>query len=408
MSARLRAATGGLTLCLVAACVQAQTTPRFDGERKRDPPLAPQPQTTAMLPPYRLALSPPGEGDESRPLQLQAQPTAAVGNVQSDLSCSFSIRPDRGTGATWTTPPDPGCTRLHTQLLPAGAYWARLTVRWRARGEAAVREDTHELPYKVRVADRLRLLSLRLEPVAPETGVPAKLAWELENIGPNAVQPMAVDVLRNGQVVARRTRDRLAPREIWRDAWTFTPDAAGSTRFALVADPDNLAGETEALRANNRAERSADIGAGPPPVPLLLVGPIETMPGPAGARATIWARRVTICNVDPQAFYRIKVDGPTCVGLPCSAPYNGSPAAGHYRPGAFQVMGSWLDPGCPAGLAFSGGLDPGVLQGPIGSVHEHHFEVGVVAERNGRRSPGASIGFTVAPNCRPPCVDLQR
>lgn len=405
MSARRLAAALLLSAAAVAA---AQTTPRFEGERRRDAPLAPQPQPTAVLPPYRLALSPASEGDEGRPLQLQAQPTAAVGNVQSDLSCSFSIRPDRGAGATWTTPPDPGCMRLHSQPLAAGAWWVRLSVRWRPRGEAVVREDSHELPFKVRVADRLRLLSLQLEPAAPETGVPAKLAWEIENIGPQAVQPLALDLLRDGQVVARRTRDRLAPREIWREAWTFTPDTAGTTRYALVVDPDNRAGETEPLRANNRGERVAVVGVGPPPVPLLLLGPVLTVPGPAGARRTVWSRRVTICNVDPQAFYRTTVSGPMCLGLPCSGPYSGSPAAGHFRPGAFQLMGSWLDPGCPGGLPFSGGLDPGALQGPIGRVDEHRFEVGVVAERNGRRSAGAAISFTVAPNCRPPCVDLER
>jgi len=397
---------------LAAACVVgavAQTAgPRFDGERKRDPLVPLVKPAQPVLPPYRLVITPASAVDENQPIQVQPQPSPAVANAQGERSCTVSLRPESGSGASWQGVPDTSCSRIDTLRLPMGTYRARLTMRWRPAGETMAREDSHDLPYAVRVGDRVRVLSLRTEPAQPETRVAAKLAWEVLNSGPQAVAPLVVEFRRDGQVVERRTRPSLAPGEVWRDGFIFTVAEARRVALGIVADPDNRAGEPEPHRANNSLERFADVVPGPPPTPVLVLGDVTPNPGITGQRPATWSRALTLCNVDPDARYVSEVRGPACMPLPCGGPYSGTPSRGDFRAGAFNANGSALTPACPGGLSFAGGLNPGTWQGPIGHTREHRFDLTVFAEKNGRRSPAATASFTVQPNCRPPCVETER
>lgn len=386
---------------LLATCAfgaWAQSTPRFDGERKHSP---------IVLPPYRLSISPAVQADENQAIVVQPVPGTSAA-AASERSCTISFRPDSGAGSSWQGLPDAGCARQDTLRLPVGAYWVRLTMRWKALDEAVMREDSHDLPYKVRAGDRLRLQAVRVEPAQPQPMTPAKLAWELQNTGPVPLQPVVVEIQRDGQAVDRRTRSALAPGETWRDGFAFTAGEGQRVSLALIADPDGRSGEPDAHRTNNRAERVVDMQAAPPPTPLLVLGEVTPNTPLPGVRAATWSRLMTICNVDPTARYVSEFRGPGCMPLPCTGPYSGTPARGDFRPGSFAADGTTMSaPACPTGLPFAGGLKPGILQGPIGHTREHGFDLTVFAEKNGRRSPSASVSFTVAPNCRPPCVETE-
>lgn len=402
-----RHAIAALLLAGTAAAL-AQTTPRFDGERKRDPVVPTVKPAQPVLPPYRLAITPPQAADESQPIVVQPQPSTAIANAVGDRACIVSFRPDSGAGTSLQGTPDPSCSRADTVRLPEGTYRARLTMRWRPAGETALREDSHELPYAVRVGDRVRVLSLRVEPSQVETRVSSKLAWEVLNTGPLPVQPLVVEMRRDQQAVERRTRSSLAPGEVWRDSFAFTATEARRVTLGIVADPDNRSGEPGPHWVNNRAELAVDVRSGPPPTPVLLLGDLVTPPGLAGARPATWTRKITLCNVDPSARYVSEVRGPKCSPMPCSGPYSGTPARGDFRPGSVFENGSTLVPACPGGLAFAGALKPGDLMGPIGHSREHRFDYTVFAEKDGRRSSPVSVSFTVPPNCRPPCVEQER
>jgi CARDB len=399
-----------VVLALCTAGALAQTTPRFDGERKREPAVQPTAPQRQLLPPYRLELSPPAGADENAPILARPLPSTAIGLAVGERSCTLSVRPESGAGASWQGTSDATCARQETLQLPLGRYRVRLAMRWTPSGETTARDDTQDLVYEVRAGDRLRVRSLRLEPQRPEARSPLKLAWEVENVGPHPVQPLVIEVLRDGQLVERRTRSSLAPGQSINDGFIVTPTQAQRITLAINADPDNRSGEPAAHHGNNRATVSAEVAPGPPPTPVIVLGELQDSPGRSGYRPTSWSRSVTLCNVDPDARYVSELRGPRCAPspLPCTGLYSGTPSRGEFWAGAFNANGSAMRPSCPGGLELPAGLQPGTLQGPIGSQNEHRFELQVFAEKNGRRSATASAAFSVQPNCRPPCVPLDR
>ena len=361
----------------------------------------PKKDLAAKGPAYRLEITPPSPAEESSAIRVRPVATSAGERDLQGRTCTISVRPaGGGAGTSWQGAPDASCSRQDVVRLPAGAYTVRLVV---AGTGAATRAQTQEVPYEVRPGDRVRLRPLSLEPARPESNVAAKVFWEVENVGPLPVAQLVVVLRSNGQVVERKTWAALSPGETRRDAFSFTPTTQTRMDFSVEADEGNRAGEPEAHRANNRASTAFDVAPGPPPTPVIVLGPILS-----SGRSNVWARDLTICNVDPHARYTSEFSGPRCKGgLPCSGPYSGVPADGDFRVGSFFQIGAALTPGCPGGLPFRGGLKPGALQGPVGIVNDHRFEFRVVAEKNGRRVPSRTEAFTVPANCRFPCVRTE-
>ena len=229
--------------------------------------------------------------------------------------------------------------------LPPGRYVLKLGVTWQAGGTG--HSGTADAPYEVTSSNKIALTKCDVTPARPFAGRSASVTWEVRSTTTTALGPFNVVVVADHAPVETFSVASLAPGASTWHSVSWTPANALPAALSCEADVENALGEAPAFRGDNAIRNRVDVV--PPGVPLPIV-----VLGKQSLAKTKWDQDYTVCNIDPDAFYEIRVTG--CLG--CSAGFlDGVPSQGPQA--NVSVAGTTARPACPAGLRWPAALTVG-------------------------------------------------
>jgi hypothetical protein len=358
----------------------------------------------AVLPPFKVAVTPPLSSPEGTAVKIR--PVVTAGAAISQQVCKLEVFPDAQGGhvapsAVFTGPSDPGCSREETVRLPSGRYVVRLGAGWQPAGGAPSRFTTIETPYEVTAADKVQMTKCAFSTSQPMAGRPLNVAWEVRNNSAYPIGSFRVSVhvdqqeISGGLFVAT-----LAPGAVASGTVAFTPPAAGTFRTRCSADPENKFHEPSEHFKNNTMNGEINVNPADILRPVVLLGRLFLGP-------LEWHQEYVVCNVDPDAFYDSKITG--CLG--CTGAWVGVPSK-DFTPGSgfFSPDGSGVTPRCPAGLTSNAAFNPGTADGVRNQYEDRTYSLNVTASKDGK-SAGVSVPVRVPQNCGmisiPICVPME-
>ncbi|HEY3348493.1 MAG TPA: CARDB domain-containing protein [Thermoanaerobaculia bacterium] len=351
----------------------------------------------AEYPPYSIQATPSGSGPEGTPVRLRPIRTGS-GTIASPV-CKFEVWPQAAAhGAVWTGGPDPTCAREESVPLPPGRYVLKLGVTWKAGGSD--HSGTADSPYEVTSSvNKLALTKCDVTPAGPAAGKSASVTWEVRSGSPVALGPFRVVVVADHATVDSFSVATLAPGASTSRSVSWTPARAVAVALSCEADPENVVGESPALRADNTLRPTVNVVPPGLPRPIVVLGKLTL-------DKTQWHQEYSVCNVDVDADYDTDLTG--CAG--CNAGwYGGVPSKAF--PGLVKAEGSTAKPPCGAGLPWRAAFSPGPAKGWRNQYEDKTYTLKVSASRDGSRET-TSISIQVPRHCGmlsiPICVENEK
>jgi len=355
------------------------------------------PPKVSVIPPYRIAATPPGSVPEGAPARFKPVATGAVATSQQ--VCKLEIWPEGGAhGAVWVGASDPGCSREEAVNLPAGRYVVKLGIGWQAAGIS--RSATAETPYEVTSGvNKLQMWKCDFTPAKPMSGREARVTWEVRSGAPAALGPFRVSIMVGHQTVDDFTVGAIAPGTPFTRTVSWTPQTKGTFMADCTVDPENVVHEVLPQRKDNTLRNQLVVVPAEVLKPVIVLGTLRL--GTVG-----WRQDYTICNADLDAFYKVDVTG---CARPCVAGYSGVPSK-DYAPNVVSADGSSIAPGCPGGLVSRAAFKPGSAEGPRNQYEDRTYTLKVRASRDGGWAEN-SVPLRVPLHCGmlsiPICVPME-
>ena len=292
------------------------------------------------LPPYKIAVTPPGSAPEGAPVRIRPIATGAAAIAQQ--VCRLEVWAEgKAHGAFWAGASDAGCSREEAMNLPAGRDAVKLAMSWETVGGPVTavrgsRRATAETPYEVTSTEKLQMTKCEFSPIRPMAGRAANVSWEVRNLASAPLGPFRVSILCpiRRSTASRLQRSRRAPPSQGRPRGPRKPRArsaysASSTPRTPSTIPSFLKNNT---MNNEITVVSADVLR-----PVIVLGTLRL--SPVG-----WSQDYTVCNVDVDADYRPEMVG---CARPCNGGWNGVPSR-DFTPDRVRPTGPGSLPAAPA------------------------------------------------------------
>ncbi len=355
------------------------------------------------LPPYKIAVTPPGSALEGAPVRIRPIATGAAAIAQQ--VCRLEVwREGNAHGAFWAGASDAGCSREEAMNLPAGRYVVKLAMSWETVGGPVTavrgsRRATAETPYEVTSTEKLQMTKCEFSPIRPMAGRAANVSWEVRNLASAPLGPFRVSIVVSHQAVDSFTVAALAAGAAFSRTAPWTPQTPGTFRVQCIVDPENAVNESPSFLKNNTMNNEITVVSADVLRPVIVLGTLRL--SPVG-----WSQDYTVCNVDVDADYRPEMVG---CARPCNGGWNGVPSR-DFTPDRVSANGSGISPGCPGGLVSRTAFKPGPADGPRNHYEDKTYTLKVRASREGR-SAESSVPVRVPQYCGmlsfPICVETE-